>query len=288
MRRIAELSGGNAFFAQELLAAQRIEGHRPAAVARARRRHAADRGAVWGAQQVVRCAAVAGRQMSHALLSAVSELSEPDLLDALRELVGSHVLLGQPDGSYRFRHALTQEAVYADLLPGERRARHAHRRHCPIWFAGARRRAALRGDGDDCPPLGRPPVNPEMALAAAVTAGRAAMDIQGFSEGLQHFRRALALWPDATGPPRRRDRPARAARRGRALRLSGRPGRRRGTAGRAGAPRAAGGRRRCGGRCCRRRSGRTCPGWTGCARWRRCTRPTGCWSAPTRPTSGRG
>jgi DNA-binding CsgD family transcriptional regulator/tetratricopeptide (TPR) repeat protein len=197
VRRIADRSGGNAFFAQELLDAQPIE------AADSLPAHVRDvvllRLATLSpqAQQVVRWAAAAGRRMSHALLSAVSELPEPELLEALRELVRSHVLIGQHDGSYRFRHALTQEAVYSDLLPGERRARHA---------GVATALSASPELGDDQPSAVTALIahhweaagDHEKALVAAIAAGRAAVDIQGFSEGLQHFRRALAMWRDAT------------------------------------------------------------------------------------------
>jgi hypothetical protein len=49
----------------------------------------------------------------------------PTSTHALREAVAHHVLV--PDGSdrYAFRHALLQEAVYGDLLPGERVRLHA-------------------------------------------------------------------------------------------------------------------------------------------------------------------
>ncbi|MYW15717.1 hypothetical protein GT039_08950, partial [Streptomyces sp. SID2955] len=43
---------------------------------------------------------------------------------ALREAVGHQLLLARDDGTYAFRHALTREAVYADLLPGERSRLH--------------------------------------------------------------------------------------------------------------------------------------------------------------------
>ena len=197
IRRIADLSGGNAFFAQELLDAQRIESsdRLPSHVRDVVLLRVATLSEK--AQQVVRWAAVAGREMSHSLLGAVSDLPEPELLDALRELVRSHVLLDRPDDSYRFRHALTQEAVYADLLPGERRARHAMVATAlsasPRLVEGQRsvvtaliaHHWAAAGDQ-------------EMELQAAIAAGRAAMDIQGFSEGLQHFRRALVLWDNGT------------------------------------------------------------------------------------------
>ena len=192
VQRIADLSGGNAFFAQELLAAQRIEGEGrlPAHVCDVVMLRIAALSS--NAQRVVRRAAVAGRQMSHALLSAVSELPEQVLLDALRELVNSHVLVAQEGDSYRFRHALTQEAVYADSLPGERRSLHALvatalSDNPRLGGTRSRMTAVVAHHWEAAG-------NPVMALAATVAAGRAAMDIQGFSEGLQFFRRALTLW----------------------------------------------------------------------------------------------
>lgn len=199
IRRIADLSGGNAFFAQELLATLRIEGSEelPSHVRDVVLMRVATLSGP--AQEVVRWAAVVGREMSHALLSAVVELPEADLHHALRKLVRSHVLRRRSDDGYRFRHALTQEAVYADLLPGDRRGRHAAVATAlggsPHLVDG--QRSVVTGliahhwdaAGDQ-----------EMALAAAVDAGRAAMEIQGFTEGLQHFRRALALWRDSTDP----------------------------------------------------------------------------------------
>ena len=44
-------------------------------------------------------------------------------MEALREALAQHVLVQDADG-YAFRHALLQEAAYADLLPGERTALH--------------------------------------------------------------------------------------------------------------------------------------------------------------------
>ena len=50
----------------------------------------------------------------------------PTGLLLLREAVSAHVLLVDAgDGAYGFRHALVKEAVYAELLPGERTRLHA-------------------------------------------------------------------------------------------------------------------------------------------------------------------
>ena len=74
---------------------------------------------------MLRIAAAAGRTVDHALLAAAADVSEADLNAALREAVEAYLLA--PDSSiagYSFRHALVREAIYSDLLAGERRALH--------------------------------------------------------------------------------------------------------------------------------------------------------------------
>lgn len=73
------------------------------------------------AQKVVRVAAVGSGHALHALLSAVTELPEDALLEAVRTAVEAHLLEPTPDGNgYRFRHALVREAVAEEILPAER------------------------------------------------------------------------------------------------------------------------------------------------------------------------
>lgn len=76
------------------------------------------------AQKALRIIAVGGVRVEHQLLERVfdGELSELDT--ALREAVSESVLIAEAD-SYAFRHALVREAIYADLLPGERLRVHA-------------------------------------------------------------------------------------------------------------------------------------------------------------------
>ena len=62
---------------------------------------------------------VAGRRVSHELLARVIGPDGPDLDRALRAAVDRSLLVAQPEG-YSFRHALLAEAIYDDLLPGER------------------------------------------------------------------------------------------------------------------------------------------------------------------------
>ena len=117
--RIVRRAEGNPFFTEELVAAGGGEGLpenlRELILARASRLGP-------GATAVLRIVAVAGRRIDHRLLAALA--GDRDDLDAsIREGVAHHLLVVEGDG-YAFRHALMQEAVYADLLPGERRALH--------------------------------------------------------------------------------------------------------------------------------------------------------------------
>ena len=114
-------SEGNAFLAEELLAAGGTElpdTLREAMMARVEQ--LSD-----GARAALRVAACAGASVPHRLLSATAGLPEPELEDALREAVTHHVLVRSGDDAYAFRHALLREAVYADVLPGERARLHA-------------------------------------------------------------------------------------------------------------------------------------------------------------------
>jgi DNA-binding CsgD family transcriptional regulator/tetratricopeptide (TPR) repeat protein len=194
--RIHARSGGNAFFVEELAATAATDGElspslRDTLLARIEL-------LAEPAQQVLRVLAVAAAAVPDPLLAEVAGLGEAELLAGLREAVSAHVLLVDAgEGTYGFRHALVKEAVYAELLPGERTRLHAR-------FA-----AALAGrDG-----RGEPGMAAELAwhwyaahdlvraLPAAVEAGVAAERVYAFAEAQRQFERALELWERA-GPPR--------------------------------------------------------------------------------------
>jgi predicted ATPase len=72
-------------------------------------------------QQLLRVAAAAGPGATQPLLAAVAGIDDQQLLDSLHEAVDQQLLLPEPTGDgYLFRHALLAEAVYGELLPGER------------------------------------------------------------------------------------------------------------------------------------------------------------------------
>ncbi|AQZ69429.1 Putative LuxR-family transcriptional regulator [[Actinomadura] parvosata subsp. kistnae] len=97
---------------------------------------------------VLRIAAVAGRTTPHDVLRAVAGLDDLALDEALRPVVRARLLLVDGDG-YTFRHALIRDAVYDDLLPGERRRLHARcaEAHPELaadhWYAAGERRRAF-------------------------------------------------------------------------------------------------------------------------------------------------
>jgi DNA-binding CsgD family transcriptional regulator len=72
-----------------------------------------------GTRQVIGAAAVLGRRFDWALLSPVTGMTDAAVVAALRRGVGLQLLAADRD-SFRFRHALTHEAVLAGLLPPER------------------------------------------------------------------------------------------------------------------------------------------------------------------------
>ncbi|MFJ4951635.1 AAA family ATPase [Streptomyces sp. NPDC088760] len=73
------------------------------------------------AQRVARIVAEGGSTVEYRLIAAVAQLTEDDLIEALRAAVGANLLTATRAGDgYRFRHSLVREAVADDLLPGER------------------------------------------------------------------------------------------------------------------------------------------------------------------------
>jgi tetratricopeptide (TPR) repeat protein len=76
---------------------------------------------------VLRCASVLGRSFDYALLVAISGRDPQTVQAALRTCVQQQLLEEDPEaeGRYRFRHSLTREAVYDDLLVPQRQELHA-------------------------------------------------------------------------------------------------------------------------------------------------------------------
>jgi DNA-binding CsgD family transcriptional regulator/tetratricopeptide (TPR) repeat protein len=71
-----------------------------------------------GDRSVLQAAAILGRRFDWSLLPAVTGLAEAEVVTALRRAVSAQLLTAEKDG-FRFRHALTRDAVLGDLVPPE-------------------------------------------------------------------------------------------------------------------------------------------------------------------------
>jgi len=207
IEEIAARSEGNAFYAEELLAAaERADGALPPTL-RDVLANSLLRMPEAG-KEVLRIAAAASRDVDHRLLEEVADLPAAELRDGLREAIAHQALVTTPDGrSYRFRHALVQEAVHEELLPGERSDLHA------AFAAALTRDPNLAAGGPDG-------VHAELAhhwsaahdldraFRASLAAAEAAMGQYAFAEARHHYELALELWdrvqPDIrdAAPPR--------------------------------------------------------------------------------------
>jgi len=76
------------------------------------------------AQQVLTLAAVAGRRFDFALLQELTHHDEEHLLQLIKELIAAQLVVEESTEQFAFRHALTRQAIYADLLVRERKALH--------------------------------------------------------------------------------------------------------------------------------------------------------------------
>ncbi|MGH3465759.1 MAG: helix-turn-helix transcriptional regulator [Kribbellaceae bacterium] len=188
VQRILDRAGGNAFFTEELVAATSMGD--PCAVPP----ELADLLLIRldavseDAANVARVAAVAGRRVSHPLLSAVAELPDRELDAALRELIDAHVLELQGSG-YGFRHALLAEAVYDDLLPGERVRLHAS-------YAAAVRSQMVPGTAAELARHATRSHDLATAFDARVRAAEEALTVAAPQEALLHYEKAIELFPN--------------------------------------------------------------------------------------------
>ncbi|MEV0589078.1 AAA family ATPase [Nonomuraea sp. NPDC050310] len=182
VRRIHERSDGNPLFVEALAHA----GERTPDSLRDLLLHG-PRSLPGPARELARLASVAGGRVSHRLLAQVAGQDGPELDALLRELVDRGLLVTTGDG-YDFRHALIRQAVYEDLLPGERARLHAR-------YADALRDVGLHAElaahayaaGDR-----------EQALSAAYLAADQAHGSYAYEEQVRLLDQVLDLWdPDA-------------------------------------------------------------------------------------------
>ncbi len=76
------------------------------------------------ARQIVVLAAVAGRRFDFAVMQQVTHHDEQQLLALMKELMSAQLVIEESAEQFAFRHALTQQAIYTELLVRERKALH--------------------------------------------------------------------------------------------------------------------------------------------------------------------
>jgi AAA ATPase domain len=203
-REILTRSEGNPFFAEELLAARR-EGTRLPPALRDLLLARVD-ALPEPAQRMLAAAAVAGSRVDHELLAAATGQDDGQLVPLLREAVARHLLaVDEVGGTYVFRHALVQEAVYGELLTAQRGPLHAAYARALDRRIGHRDAGAGTSAGGTAVELAQLAYHWQgagdqgRALPALVRAGQAAEWAAAPAEALEHYQRVLELWDQVPG-----------------------------------------------------------------------------------------
>ena len=207
---IARRSDGNAFFVEELVASVDDHGEWRERLPETLRGVLLVRLAATTetARRLVEVAAVAGRQVEHAVLAEVCGLSDSEMGAALHEAVDAQLLVvdrGDAAERYTFRHALVQEAAYDDLLPSERRVLHAaYARAIESRPPGGGAMAASRLV--ELAYHWTAALDHDRAFVAAVAAGDASWEVYAYAEAARQYERAIELWDVASPSARPSDR----------------------------------------------------------------------------------
>lgn len=193
LEELAERSGGNAFFAAEILDAL-LAGRHTVRPELADLILAKVESLSRESQELLRLMSAGGGPVKDELLETVADLSIDDVAFALREAIEHRVIVLSADGLLRFRHALMQEAVYATLLPRERQR--AHARYADALFSNPNLSATKASCEAELAWHYREARDFDRALRASVAAARCSVAVLAFSEALQHLEGALELWDE--------------------------------------------------------------------------------------------
>ena len=202
MRRVGERAGGVPLFVEEVTRLILERGERRAAQAippTLRQSLAARLDRLGSAREIAQIGAVLGRSFSYALLRDVASHVEPaqrkldqaSLESALAILVDADLLFvdgAPPEATYRFKHALIQDAAYDSLLRSRRQALH-------------RRAAAALIAADSEPEAIARHFTAAGAKTLAVewwgNAGEEALRRSAFKEAMAHLGKAITLADEA-------------------------------------------------------------------------------------------
>jgi DNA-binding CsgD family transcriptional regulator len=138
--------------------------------------------------EVLRMVAAAGERVVPVVLAAVAEKRgvAGQLDDAIDEAVRGQLLVVEADGALSLRHALLAEALYADLLPGERKQLHRLLADALERFDA---RPATLAEHADCAG------DAARSLVWSMRAAHAAEEVHAYDEAHRQFERVRRLWP---------------------------------------------------------------------------------------------
>jgi class 3 adenylate cyclase/tetratricopeptide (TPR) repeat protein len=209
VRSLSERAGGVPLFVEEvtrLLLERGAQGGAQAIPPTLQQSLAARLDRLGSAREVAQIGAVLGRDFSYALLRDVASqatlgdrdqvggaeatywgLDEASLQSALDRLLGADLLFVEgtaPDVTYRFKHALIQDAAYESLLRSRRQALHKRAAEALIEAAGESEAVAhhFREAGLD-----------DLSLEWWAKAGDEALRRSAFKEAIAHLDKAIAL-----------------------------------------------------------------------------------------------
>ena len=200
VERVSERTGGVPLFVEEvtrLLVERGEQGGIQAIPPTLQQSLAARLDRLGPARDVAQIGAVLGRDFAYQLLRGVAELDEPALQSSLERLAEADLLFVEgapPVASYRFKHALIQDAAYDSLLKSRRQA--LHRRTAEVLRDSAERAAAepeviahhfTQAGLDD------------LAIEWWGRAGDQALRRSAFQEAIAHLGRAIEMADKAGG-----------------------------------------------------------------------------------------
>src|SRR3954468_14936164 len=149
------------------------------------------------ARDVASLAAIAGRRFDFELLRALTDLDERALLALVKELIAAQLVVEESAERFAFRHALTREAIYAELLARERVALHRQvataleRQYAHALDAVVEALAYHAWEAGDW----------ERAARYAARAARHALALSAPREAVAHLDRAFAALERSGAPP---------------------------------------------------------------------------------------
>ena len=142
------------------------------------------------AREVAQIGAVLGRDFAYRLLRDVAEADEPALQASLDRLVDADLLFVEgapPEATYRFKHALIQDAAYDSLLKSRRQA--LHRRAAEVLRRPERASAEPEAIAHHFTEAGLD----DLAIEWWGKAGDQALRRSAFQEAIAHLGKAIAM-----------------------------------------------------------------------------------------------